>query len=97
VKGSDNLCDYVKRVIANYGIEKLQEKPLCGVGTVHSVKGGEADVVILAPDISLEAVNAMNRSEAAREEMWRVFYTGCTRAKEVLLLADPSSRNAVRW
>ena len=97
VKGSDNLREYVGQVIGRYGVQKLQDRPLVQIGTVHSVKGGEADIVWLSPDLSLEASSAAHRDPQAAEEIRRVFYTGVTRARESLLLAEPSTRNAVRW
>ena len=97
VKGSDNLRDYVEKVIARYGVKQLQERPLVSVGTIHSTKGGEAAVVIVSPDLSLEAANAARMSEESREECLRIFYVGCTRAVETLCLAAPSTRVAVRW
>ncbi len=97
VKGSDNLRDYVEQVISRYGVQKLQEKPLVQIGTVHSVKGGEADIVWLSPDLSLEASSAAHKDPQVAEEMRRVFYTGVTRTREGLLLAESSTRNYVRW
>lgn len=97
VKGSDNLRDYVEQVIGRYGVQKLQERPQIQIGTVHSYKGGEADIVWLNPDLSLEASSAAHKNPQAAEEMRRVFYTGVTRAKEGLLLAEASTRNCVRW
>ena len=97
VKGSDNLRDYVEKVIARYGVKQLQERPLVSVGTIHSTKGGESAVVIVSPDLSLEAANAARMSEESREECVRIFYVAVTRSSEILCLADPSTRVAVRW
>ena len=97
VKGSDNLRDYVEKVIARYGMRQLQERPLITVGTIQSTKGGEAAVVIISPDLSLEAANAARMSEESAEEIRRVMYVGCTRSSETLCLAAPSTRIAVRW
>ena len=50
--------DYHKRiqfpagVVARLGPQTLVEDPRIVVGTIHSVKGGEADVVYLFPDLS---------------------------------------------
>ena len=97
IKGSDNLRAHVDNVIRRYGVQKLQEKPLVQIGTIHSVKGGEADIVWLSPDLSLEASSAAHKDAQSAEELRRVFYVGCTRAKEGLLLADASTCNCVRW
>lgn len=97
VKGSDTLRAYVGAVIERAGVQKLQEKPLIQIGTVHSIKGGEADVVWLSPDMSLEASAAARKDPEAAEEIRRVFYVGVTRARETLMLAQPGTRNAIRW
>lgn len=97
VKGSDNLRDFVVEVIHKQGVQGLQKRPGVTVGTVHSLKGAEADTVVLFPDISLEASSAAYASANAAEEMRRVFYVGITRARENLILAQAASKNAVRW
>jgi hypothetical protein len=58
----------------------LQAKPKVWLGTIHSVKGGEADVVYVWPGYT---------SKAARESMdnlHRLFYVAATRAREELVL-----------
>ena len=97
VKGSDNLREYVGQVIVRYGVQKLQERPLVQIGTVHSYKGGEAPVVWVSPDLSLEASAAAHRDPQVAEEIRRIMYEACTRAIEILLLAQASTRNCVRW
>ena len=97
VKGSESFRAYIDAVITRSGVQALQERPLVQVGTVHSYKGGEADVVWLSPDLSMEASGAAHRDVQAREELCRTFYVGVTRARETLLLANPSTRNCVRW
>lgn len=97
VKGADRLRDFVAEVIKRKGIAELEKRPRCIVGTVHSLKGSEADIVVLCPDLSLEALTAARQSADATEELRRVFYVGVTRAREGLILAESSSRNAVRW
>jgi DNA helicase-2/ATP-dependent DNA helicase PcrA len=97
VKGSDTLRDFVVEVIHRRGVQSLQTRPSVIVGTVHSLKGAEADTVVLFPDFSLEAGSAARASADAAEEMRRVFYVGITRARENLILAQPASKNAVRW
>jgi superfamily I DNA/RNA helicase len=61
------------------------------VGTIHSVKGGEADVVFLFPDMSQAGDAAYQRHGPARDAVIRLFYVGMTRAREALYLADGAS------
>jgi superfamily I DNA/RNA helicase len=62
------------------------------IGTVHSVKGGEADHVYVFPDVSSEALYGGDQ-----EALIRLFYVAMTRAIQSLTLCGPSSGNSVRW
>jgi len=63
------------------------------VGTVHSVKGGEADCVFLLPDISRSIDRDMaERGEGARDALTRMWYVGMTRARQELVLCAPGGR-----
>jgi superfamily I DNA/RNA helicase len=72
----------------------LLERPQVIVGTIHSVKGGEADVVILFPDLSQAGDAAYQRYGPPRDAVIRTFYVGMTRAREALYLADRTSTMA---
>lgn len=74
---------------------ELAMPPKVCVGTVHSTKGAEADVVYLAPDLSPQAAEAWHRSAEGRDEVRRVFYVGITRAREELRLLRPGGRLSV--
>lgn len=65
------------------------------VGTIHSVKGGEADVVYMWPDLS--QAGAEEYHSAARDNVLRTFYVGITRARHACYLCAPSSGRAVEW
>jgi len=89
---------YPATVLQRFGASALIEQPKLVVGTIHSVKGGEVDVVYLAPDTSLAADNEYNFSTAeARDAVLRTFYVGMTRAKEKLVLLTRSYGCAVAW
>lgn len=75
----------------------LTEKPKVIVGTVHSVKGAEADAVILFPDVSPSAHQQMSMSRRWYDEMIRVFYVGMTRAKVALHRGVARGRMAISW
>jgi DNA helicase-2/ATP-dependent DNA helicase PcrA len=60
------------------------------VSTVHGVKGGEADNVLLLTDISRRVAESAWTNPDDEE---RVLYVGVTRAKESLYLAMPKTRH----
>ena len=78
------------------GPRALGEVPQVVVGTIHSVKGGEADVVFLFPDLSPQGLTAYRRHGPPRDAVIRTFYVGVTRAREALYLCEPQSAAAVR-
>lgn len=71
-------------VLKKRGIKALEEKPRVIPGTIHSVKGGEADIVYLFPDISKKSFMAMGNGGEA--DIIRQYYVGMTRAREELVL-----------
>lgn len=85
--------EYPLTVYQKQGREALEEKPRITVGTVHSVKGGESEIVILFPDLSL---SAMQEYQKNKDSIIRTFYVGMTRAKETLVLCQPNSSMSVK-
>lgn len=79
------------RIIAKKGLDALGEEPKLTVGTIHSVKGGEADHVILFPDLSRIAAQQWAGKGELRDAIVRTFYVGMTRARKGLILAAPHS------
>ena len=77
---------YPMTVIEKMGIQALRETPKICVGTIHSVKGGQADNVFLYPDLSNNAARELNNPEG-RDSITRQFYVGMTRCKENLIIA----------
>lgn len=63
------------------------------VGTIHSSKGKQADVVVLAADVSHGAFRRMTLTGTDDDER-RVFYVGATRAIHRLILAVPLFRDS---
>lgn len=78
------------------GASALKETPRIIIGTIHSVKGGQADDVFILPDLS-PAGNIEWHDERTRDNVVRQFYVGITRARETLTLCGASSPSAVKW
>ena len=87
-----------KKKIAKYPIDLIKvrgprtliEKPRLVIGTIHSVKGGEADIVYLFPDLSQEAYRNAMTDRSSRDSIKRQMYVGMTRAREGLYICEPS-------
>ena len=62
-----------------------------GGAVVHnSVKGAESDVVYVFPDISRAGMREWSGSAAQQASVYRLFYVAMTRARDTLVLAEPS-------
>jgi len=87
--------EYPLNVAVEQGADKLREEPQIMIGTIHSVKGGEADVVFLFPDLSASGHAQLTNkvSPELKDSIFRQFYVGATRARETLLLGKPSPRS----
>ena len=72
------------------------QRPRVIIGTIHSVKGGEADTVYLMPDMSRAGGLEFQRYP---DRMHRLFYVGMTRAKSNLVLCQKAddSRHYMTW
>lgn len=62
--------------------------PRIAINTIHSVKGGEADNVLLVPDMTQRTWRSY---EDDPDSEHRVFYVGVTRARHNLYILEPSS------
>jgi DNA helicase II / ATP-dependent DNA helicase PcrA len=82
-------------VAEQWGGAKLLEEPAVCVGTAHSVKGGERDVVYVLPDLSRTGMEEWLRPGEGRDAVRRLFYVAFTRARESLVLCGPGGRTAV--
>lgn len=88
--------EFPLQVAAQHGVAHLADPPKVIVGTVHSVKGGEADTVYLWPDLSPGGFDEWT-NRATRDRLVRLFYVGMTRSRESLVLGAASSARAVQW
>jgi DNA helicase II / ATP-dependent DNA helicase PcrA len=70
-------------------------EPRVIVGTIHSVKGGEADQVYLFPNLSAAGYQEYMGSDCDR--VHRLFYVGMTRARDTLVLCENTEKYTVDW
>lgn len=83
--------EFALSVLEQHGSEALSAEPRVTVGTIHSVKGGEADVVLLIPDISQASWLAAHATPNGMDEIKRLMYVGMTRARSVLHVLRPAT------
>lgn len=91
-----NAYNFAVDVVRRRGYNDLLTNPRVVVGTIHSVKGAEADHVILCPDLSTQGWETFGTS-THRDSIHRLFYVGLTRAYRRLVLTAPSTPQAVQW
>jgi len=83
---------YPIAVARRHGASALDAVPQVVVGTIHSVKGGEADSVYVYPDLSRAAVQeSQGESAISAAGLHRLGYVAMTRAREKLSIANPSN------
>lgn len=82
-------------IVAKHGPLALLETPSVVVGTIHSVKGGQADVVFLFPDLSSAGDTQYQVAGPPRDSVIRVFYVGATRARETLYICGRETARSV--
>lgn len=75
-------------VTRRHGARRLLDPPRITVGTIHSVKGGQADTVILLPDLSRQGYMEWEDRRGGRDATIRQFYVGMTRARHTLLVCE---------
>lgn len=88
-------AEYVAAIAERRGPEVLAGEPPITVGTIHSVKGAQADVVYLFPDLSPEGWREYERYGPPRDSVLRTIYVGMTRAREALYVCPQASPMAV--
>ncbi len=74
---------YIRRVVRHHGAKALTNEPKVRLSSIHAIKGGEADHVVLLTDISRRVSNEIHRDPDGER---RVFYVGLTRARSTLQL-----------
>ena len=81
---SSRKVEYIRKMRSNG--EQLNKKPRILLSTIHGVKGGEAQNVILLTDLSLNTQKGYERNP---DDENRLFYVGATRTKENLHIVEP--------
>ena len=81
-----NTENYIRNMLANK--EKISQTPRIILSTIHGAKGGEADNVLLLPDITKSAVD---HNDSDPDELHRLFYVAVTRAKKSLHILEPKN------
>lgn len=85
---------YAAKVVDHAGLSHATKAPALTVGTIHSVKGAQADVVYVLPDLTNRWQNDFLRGGATRDALLRLYYVACTRAKSTLVLCEPWRRGS---
>lgn len=68
--------------------EKLDKEPRIHISTIHAVKGGEADNVVILSDLSWKTFTSFRDNP---DDEHRVFYVGVTRARKTLQIVSPQT------
>lgn len=90
LKSRKETLKYPIKIYKKSGLAGIEKEPNITIGTIHSVKGAEADCVFLFPDFSMKADQEFQISQEAKDSMYRVFYVGMTRARSELILCGKS-------
>lgn len=91
--GMTGSWDYAIRVMQRPEEERT---PRIILGTIHSVKGGQADHVYLSPDLSRAGYFEYLRADT-QDRIIRLFYVGMTRAYKTLTLLAPFGAQYMSW
>jgi DNA helicase-2/ATP-dependent DNA helicase PcrA len=88
-EGVDTITEnYIRNMRANG--EKINKTPRIIMSTIHSFKGGERDNICILTDLTAAAIR---QSEYDPDELHRLYYTACTRAKKELHIIEPRDFN----
>ena len=71
--------------------EKLMKEPRIKINTIHSVKGGESDNVVILPDM---ASRTWKEYQTNPDDEHRVWYVAVTRTKKALYILTPKTDKA---
>jgi DNA helicase-2/ATP-dependent DNA helicase PcrA len=86
---------FAANVMRKQGRAALRERPRVCVGTIHSVKGGQADSVYVFPDLSRQGYWTGWHHLNGRAATIRQFYVAFTRARHTLTVCEQSGQEYV--
>lgn len=69
--------------------EKLGDRPRIRISTIHGAKGAEATNVVVMTDMAMRTHREM---EVAEDDEHRVWYVAVTRARERLIIVEPTTQ-----
>ena len=81
-----NTENYIRNMLSNH--ESITQTPRITLSTIHGAKGGEADNVLLLPDVTKSAID---NNDLNPDELHRLFYVAVTRAKKSLHILEPKN------
>jgi len=93
---SIDASDYALRCLEKVGGEFEDIRPRLIIGTIHSVKGAEADHVFLIPDVPSLVYQETLLSREAYDASIRLSYVAITRAKSRFSVLAPETRFTLR-
>tara|TARA_R100001082_G_scaffold40003_1_gene21052 strand:- start:2021 stop:3763 length:1743 start_codon:yes stop_codon:yes gene_type:complete len=77
--------DYIERCLKNN--QDLLSEPKIKLSTIHAMKGGEDDNIVVIEDMGTAFFNQFMKGPTQyKDEVSRMFYTGITRVKEKLFI-----------
>ncbi len=85
---------YLERLVKKHGSEVLDKEPNVVLGTFHSVKGMECDVVIALSDMSTRTYRSYYLNQDNEIPAW---YVAVTRAREGVYLVSPDTNKYYEW
>lgn len=89
--GKKSAMQYAAKISKRFDRDHLVKQTPITVGTIHSVKGGEADIVVLFPDLSFQGYKQYKaKGFGGRDAIIRLFYVGMTRTRDELIICNPS-------
>lgn len=81
--------DFPLHILGKNDPDVLKEEPLVSIGTIHSVKGGEADHVVISQELSQSGWREFNANAAS---VYRLYYVAMTRAREELHITHDGAK-----
>ena len=88
--------EFISRILKR-DIHAFDNEPQIVIGSIHSVKGAEADCVYIYPDLSTSGDKEWKSCGGSRDSVIRVFYVAITRARESVGLMRARGGMSIDW